>query len=169
MEDYRNLILRSSRNLGSKLIELGLIDESQLETAYQKLLEAMKIGDIKQTCLLKFLMYEVEAISEPILLDKSQYPLINLDGYEVQDPKELGIDVNDCWATWTVVFDSEEDFFFIATAYNLSEPVIKYWEEKLDGKIIWYTTNLRSIASALQNFTEDKPKETLASNTTSSA
>lgn len=158
MEKYRNLILRASRNLGSRLIELGLLTEEQLDVAYEKLLEAMKIGDLRQSCLLKVLMYDIEAFTDAALLEQAKYPLINLDGFEIQDPKELGIDQREYWSTWSVVFDTEEDFFFVATAYDQCEPVIKYWEEKLKGKIIWYSTNLKSITAALQKLPEEEAK-----------
>ena len=37
-----------------------------------------------------------------------------------------GLDIDACWATWSVPFDQEEDFAFIATAYYLSPAVRTY-------------------------------------------
>ena len=39
------------------------------------------------------------------------------------------LDLGMCWATWTVPYDKEEEFWFIATAYYLSPAVRAHWEK----------------------------------------
>jgi len=150
MEKYRNLILRSSRNLGASLIRLNLITEEQLDEAYQKLLEALQKGSFNQACLLKYLVYELEALDEAKLLKASTFPLIDLHNYDVPHPGTFDVELDLCYATWTIPYDREQNYYFLATAFNLSEPVIEHWEKLLPGKILWYTTNLTSIAHAFE-------------------
>ena len=38
----------------------------------------------------------------------------------------------------------------MATAYYLSRAVVEYWEDLLDGTVIWYVTSMESIAHALE-------------------
>ncbi len=39
---------------------------------------------------------------------------------------------------------------FVATAYYLSPPVRKYWEELYDGRVLWFGTTLENIADLLE-------------------
>ncbi len=54
-----------------------------------------------------------------------------------------------CWATWSVPFDQEEDFTFIASAYYPSPAVKTYWEKKFEGPLLWFGTTLEGIAEHL--------------------
>ena len=62
-----------------------------------------------------------------------------------------------CWATWSVPFDREEDFHFVATAYYLSPAVRTYWEKQLNGPILWFGTTLEGIADHLEKLQAEKP------------
>jgi hypothetical protein len=42
----------------------------------------------------------------------------------------------------------------LATCYYMSAPVIKYWEELLDGRLIWYGTTISSLSRALERIEE---------------
>jgi hypothetical protein len=67
----------------------------------------------------------------------------------VPDDVKRDIDLDACWATWSVPFDREEDFHFVATAYYLSPAVRTHWEKKLGGQIIWQATTMDIIADFL--------------------
>ena len=58
-----------------------------------------------------------------------------------------------CWATWTVPFDKEEEFTFLASAYYLSPAVRAHWEKQLGGPILWFGTTLENIAEFLEKLT----------------
>ncbi len=60
-----------------------------------------------------------------------------------------GLDMDACWATWSVPFDQEEDFMFIASAYYLSPAVRTYWEKRYEGPMLWFGTTLEGVAEHL--------------------
>jgi hypothetical protein len=66
-----------------------------------------------------------------------------------EDVKKL-TDPGMCWATWTVPFDHEEDFWYVASAYYLSAAVRTHWEKQLEGHILWYGTTLDLVAEYLE-------------------
>jgi hypothetical protein len=76
--------------------------------------------------------------------------LVDLRDYDVPDDSKKGLDVGACWATWSVPFDREEEFHFVATAYYLSPAVRAFWEKQLNGPIIWFGTTLEGIADYLE-------------------
>ncbi len=53
---------------------------------------------------------------------------------------------------WSVPFDREEEFWFVATAYYLSPAVRAYWEKELGGPILWFGTSLETIADYLEKY-----------------
>jgi hypothetical protein len=67
------------------------------------------------------------------LVEAEGLGLVDLRGYEPPDDVRKGLDMDACWATWSVPFDLEEDFVFMASAYYLSPAVRTYWEKKYDG------------------------------------
>ena len=75
---------------------------------------------------------------------------MDLQSYEVHDDAKKATDVGMCWATWSVPFDHEEDFWFVASAYYLSPAVRSHWEKQLGGPVLWYGTTLESIAEYLE-------------------
>jgi hypothetical protein len=60
------------------------------------------------------------------------------------------VDLGSCWATWTVPFDKEEDFYFVASAYYLSTAVRSHWEKQLGTNILWYAATLEIISDFLE-------------------
>ncbi len=84
------------------------------------------------------------------LVDVEGVGLVDLRDYDVPDELRKVVDLGACWATWTVPFDREEDFHFVATAYYLSPAVRTYWEKQLGGPIIWFGTTLDAIADYLE-------------------
>jgi hypothetical protein len=88
--------------------------------------------------------------------------VVDLRGYEVPEEVKKDIDLDACWATWSVPFDREEDFHFVATAYYLSPAVRSHWEKKLGGQIIWQATTMDIIADFLDRLAAERNDGTKA-------
>ena len=72
------------------------------------------------------------------------------DPYEPPVSPELEIKTDQCWATWTVPFDREEDFHYVATCFYMSDAVRQYWEKELGGSIVWFATTMKSLTQMLE-------------------
>lgn len=153
--------MRSNRLLGAQLVEHNLVKIDHLEQANEKLLELINTGSPRQRTVLGVLAYELEAVKEEdILIQQSDTygaGVVDLRHYEMHDELKAGLDSSSCWATWSVPFDKEEDMTFIATAYYLSPAVRKFWEEKYDGRVLWFGTTLENIADFLEAQTSSVP------------
>jgi hypothetical protein len=79
-----------------------------------------------------------------------------LRDYDVLDEARKNLDVNGCWATWSVPFDRDEEFWFVATAYYLSPAVRSHWEKELGGPILWFGTTLEMIADYLEEYATEQ-------------
>jgi hypothetical protein len=145
--------MRSNRLLGSALIEHSLVKFEDLEAANERLLEIAATGDMRRSSVLSILVYEKKVLREEDLLhhvvDDHGVGVIDLRGYEVPEDVKKELDIDACWATWSVPFDKEEDFHFVATAYYLSPAARAFWEKKLGGQIIWQATTMDIIADFL--------------------
>ncbi|MDB6165256.1 MAG: hypothetical protein JWQ83_396 [Lacunisphaera sp.] len=145
--------MRSNRLLGSALIEHNLVKFEDLEAANERLLEIAATGDMRRSSVLSVLVYEKKVLREEDLLhhvvDDHGVSVIDLRGYEVPEEVKKDLDLEACWATWSVPFDKEEDFHFVATAYYLSPAARAHWEKKLGGQIIWQATTMDIIADFL--------------------
>jgi hypothetical protein len=153
MTEYRPLLMRANRLLGSALIEHNLVKFEDLEAANERLLEVAATGQVRQSSVLSILVYEKKVLKEEDVLhhvvDDHGVGVVDLRGYDVPDEVKKDLDLDACWATWSVPFDREEDFHFVATAYYLSPAVRSYWEKKLGGQIIWQATTMDIIADFL--------------------
>ncbi|QXD22734.1 hypothetical protein F7C95_12365 [Opitutia bacterium ISCC 51] len=152
------IILRSNRFLGNNLVNHELITLDQLEEANNALLDKIDAQNVKEASLLRILMWELDMLKESdlinFLVDQYEIGLANMGFYSylgVEEGEEPLYSLEDCWATWTVPFDQENGFYFLATAYYLSQPVIDMWEEKLAGKILWFATELVGLSTLLEN------------------
>ena len=152
--------MRSNRLLGSALIEHSLVKFEDLEVANERLLEIAATGDMRRSSVLSILAFETKVLREEDLLhhvvDDHGIGVIDLRVYEVPDEVKRDIDIGACWATWSVPFDKEEDFNFVATAYYLSPAVRAYWEKTLGGQIIWQATTMDIIADFLDRVLEER-------------
>jgi len=153
MSEHRPLLMRSNRLLGSALIEHNLVKFEALEAANERLLEIASTGDLRRSSVLNILAYETKVLREEDLLhhvvDDHGVGVIDLRGYDVPEEVKKDLDLGACWATWSVPFDKEEDFHFVATAYYLSPAVRAHWEKTLGGQIIWQATTMDIIADFL--------------------
>lgn len=169
MQSNRALILRSNRFLGSSLLDKGLITNANLEAANERFMEVIQSSEsFKNASVLKIMLHDLKVIDETLLLKhtREEYGigLIDLNFIEFRQLPDIDIDLDLCWSTLTVPFDKAEQTYMLATCYYMSSPVVKYWEDLLGGKVIWYATSMVSINHGLErteNFlnTEKKPSD----------
>lgn len=147
-------MMRSNRLMGAALVEHNLIKIDDLEAANERLLEIVAQDQARQNTVLGILAYEQKAVREEDVLqhlvDHDGAGAIDLRSYEVPEEFQKDVDTGACWATWSVPFDKEEDYYFVASAYYLSPAVRKHWEAELDGPILWFGTTLEGIADYLE-------------------
>jgi hypothetical protein len=146
--------MRANRTLGAALVEANLVKIDDLMAANERLLELLQSDAERQATLLGVLMYEKKVLGEDDLLqhllEVDGIGLIDLRSYEVPEEFRKNVDLGSCWATWTVPFDKEEDFYFVASAYYLSTAVRSHWEKQLGTNILWYAATLEIISDFLE-------------------
>ena len=146
------------RQLGEILIESGLSAERLKKALDHQKKRGGRIG----TLLIRLNFVKEEDVLQ-YLVDNEGSGLVDLRNCEVHDELRKTIDVGACWATWSVPFDREEDFTFIATAYYLSPAVRAYWEKQFGTAIVWYGTTLEILADFLEKLeTERGPAKAAA-------
>jgi hypothetical protein len=160
LPEHRQLLMRSNRLLGAGLVEANLVKLEDLEKANEKLLEVMSADQPRQSTVLGILAYQMKALREEDLLqhvvDNEGTGLVDLRGYDVPDEVRKNTDIPTCWATWSVPFDHDEDFHFIATAYYLSPAVRSFWEKQFSGPILWFGSTLEVIADYLEKLVAER-------------
>ncbi|HXA81159.1 MAG TPA: hypothetical protein VNV14_07800 [Opitutaceae bacterium] len=160
MAENRPLLMRVNRLLGAALVEHNLVKIENLEAANERLLEAVTAGDRRKTSVLAILAHEMKVVKEEDVLqhlvETEGVGLVDLHNYEMPDELRKSLDTADCWATWTLPFDQEENFYFVATAHLLSPAVRAHWQKKLGGQILWYGTTLEVIADTLEKIDTEK-------------
>jgi hypothetical protein len=146
-------MMRANRLLGAGLVEHNLVKIEDLEKANERLLELIATNQPRQATVLGVLAYELRVIREEDVLqhlvETDGLGLVDLRGYEAPEELRKNLDIDACWATWSVPFDQEEDFTFVASAYYLSPAVRSYWEKRFGGPILWFATTLECIAEHL--------------------
>ncbi len=151
--EIRSLLMRANRLLGASLVEANLLTVDQLENANEKLLELIAGGIPRQCTLLGVLAYDLKVLREEDVLqhavDEHGIGLVDLRAYEIPDEIRARVHAPACWATWTVPFDSDEDFVLVASAYHLSPAVRTYWEKQFGSQVVWYGATLETIADTL--------------------
>lgn len=167
-KEHRPLMMRANRLLGAQLVEHNLVKIEDLEAANEKLIE-LASGDVpRQITVLGILAYDMKVVREDDVLhhivENEGVGLVDLADYDVPDDVKKNVDIGACWATWSVPFDREEDFWFIATAYYLSPAVRAHWEKALKGHILWFGATLEAIG----DYIEKLPNDAVASATASS-
>lgn len=153
---HRPLLMRANRLLGASLVESNLVKMEQLEQANERLLEIISSGQPRQSTLLGVLAYEMKAVKEEDILqhlvDHEGVSAVELRHYDVPEDMRKGLDLGGCWATWSVPFDREDGFTFVATAHYLSPAVRNHWEKQIGGPILWFATTLEGLADYLEKF-----------------
>jgi hypothetical protein len=153
-KELRPLIMRANRLLGAQLVEHNLVKIEDLQAANEKFIEVVSGEQPRQCTILGILAYDMKVLKEDDVLhhlvETDGLGLVDLREYEVPDESKKNLDINACWATWSVPFDREEEFSFVATAYYLSPAVRSYWEKELGGPILWFGATLEGIADYLE-------------------
>ncbi len=151
--------MRANRLLGAALVEHNLVKIEDLETANEKLIEVVSSDQPRQCTILGLLAYDMKVLKEDELLhylvESEGVGLVDLRDYDVPEEVRKNLDLGSCWATWSVPFDREEEFYFVATAYYLSPAVRTFWEKQLGGPILWFGTTLEGIADYLEKYAGD--------------
>lgn len=149
------IILRSNRFLGNNLVNHELITLEQLEEANNVLLDKIDADNTREASLLRILMWDLDFLKEEDLIefqvDEYELGLVDVGFYSFLPNLDHLFTVEDCCSTWTVPFDSENDFYFLATSYYMSQPVVKFWEEKLNGRVLWFIAQLGGLSTLLEN------------------
>lgn len=152
--EHRSLLMNANRRLGAALVDHNLVKIEDLETANERLLEIVATNQPRQSTVLGILAYEMKVVREDDVLthlvETESIGLVDLREYEVSEDLKKTMDRGAAWATWSVPFDQEEDFTFIATAYYLSAAVRNYWEKQFTGPVLWFGTTLEGIADFLE-------------------
>jgi hypothetical protein len=154
-------MMRANRLLGAQLVEHNLVKIEDLEAANERFIEIVSAQDNRQSTILGILAYDLKVLKEDDalhhLVEVEGLGLVDLRDYDVPDEARKNLDLDACWATWSVPFDREEEFFFVATAYYLSPAVRAYWEKELGGPILWFGATLEGIAEYLEKLTAALP------------
>lgn len=165
-KEIRPLLMRANRLLGAQLVEHNLVKIEDLEIANEKFIEVVSGDQRRQCTILGILAYDMKVLKEDDMLhhlvETDGLGLADLREYDIPDDVKKNTDPAACWATWSVPFDREEEFWFVATAYYLSPAVRAYWEKELNGPILWFGTSLESVADYLEKFEVDTAGATAA-------
>jgi len=163
--EHRSLMMRANRLLGANLVEMNLIKIQDLDDANDRLLEITANESARQSTVLGILAYEMKVLREEDVLhhlvEDNGVGLVDLRNYEGSEELKKKLDVGACWATWTVPFDHDEGFYFLATAYYMSPAVRTFWEKQLDAPILWYGATLEMLGDYLEKL-EAKSSSTAA-------
>jgi hypothetical protein len=160
LSEHKTLLMRANRTLGSALMELNLVKIQDIEQANEKLLEMVAQNQLRQSSVLAILAFDTKVIREEDLLqhvvEVDGVGLVDLRDYDVPDESRKNLDMGACWATWSVPFDKEEEFYFVATAYYLSPAVRAFWEKQLGSSILWFGTTLEGVADYLERLQSER-------------
>jgi len=106
--------------------------------------------------LLAIFVNEKQCLDENKLLEKivEDYVLglIDIRNVDYGDDLKKTLKPDECWATLTVPFDQVEDTWYLATACYMSSAVRSYWEDKIDGNIVWFASTIESLSEFLEAF-----------------
>ena len=157
MANLKPLIMRSNRLLGATLVEQGLVSIDDLDEANDRLLELMSADSGNaRVSLLSIMINEKRCLDEGRLLEKivDDYLLGLIDpaNIEFSESIQATLKVEECWATLTVPFDHVENTWYLATAYYLSPAVRSFWEDKIQGNVVWFASTVESISDFLESF-----------------
>lgn len=146
--------MRANRLLGANLVEQNLVKIEHLEAANERLLELLANESPRQSTVLGVLAYEMKVVKEDDILhhliEDSGLGLVDLRSYDASEELKKTLDIGACWATWSIPFDKDEEFYFIATAYYMSPAVRTFWEKHFKAPILWYGATLEMIAEYLE-------------------
>ena len=149
------------------MVEHSLVSIDELDAANERLLELISnSAAAPQISLLSILANERRALDEnrlfEHLIEEEGLGIIDVRNIEVPEELLSVFKTDECWATWTVPFDLVEDTRYLASAYYLSPMVRQYWEEKLQGKVVWFAASLESITEFLETHEANAANKAMA-------
>lgn len=147
--------------LGGQLTDCGLITLQQLEAANAALLDRLAGEDIRETSLLKVLIFEQRSLDETALLnyqiEHRNVAGLSLKHYDI-DPNTLkDFSADETWATWTLPIDEVDGVWFLASAYYMSPFVRRYWSDRLKGEIVWCVAPMLELDAAIEQVAAARP------------
>lgn len=161
MRNGQSLLIKANRMFGARLVENNIIDLEDLENANTHFLDKLRSGNLNEASILKLLVYELKSLNEDDLInyqiEKLGLGYCDLDNYKINEDIISTINIEDCRSTWSLPIDSIAGFWFVSSAYYLSIAVRKFWEESLNGDIIWYVSDfprLNAKIESLENIKE---------------
>ena len=134
------MLMRANRLLGATLVERNLVKIEDLETANEKLIEIVTTEQPRTCTILGILAYDMKVIKEDDVLhhvvETDGVGLVDLRDYEVPEDMRKNADEGACWATWSVPFDQEEEFFFPKIALNrlVADLIAAFFERALETR-----------------------------------
>ncbi len=162
MRNGQSLLIKSNRMFGARVVEYNIIDLEDLENANTHFLEKLRSGNLKEASILRILLYELKNLDETDLInfqiEKLGLGYCDLDNYNINEDILADINLEDCRSTWSLPIDCISGFWFISTAYYLSVAVKKYWEETLNGDIIWYVSDFPRLDAKLDALENQQKK-----------
>lgn len=167
MEQYRSLILRGNRALGSYLAEHNFITDEQFAKANERLMDLLTSNQLRQANLIHILCHEKKTIPEDNIVahivEDHSVGLIDLAHIKLRAlESELGYERDLCVATGTLPFEFLDGIVCLATTSYLSKPVVKHWEDLLRRPVFWYATDTISFARAIEKLSELDAAKTAA-------
>ncbi len=151
--------MRANRRMGASLVDYNLADLSELEAANERLLEVVKEGIGRRASILGLLATEMNAVDERALISRQveEFNLapIALGHVERDETLFRKIEPDQLWATWTVPFDMQDNFVFLATAYYLSSYVREYWEELLGCPVLWFVASMNDLSEVIEWYAKE--------------
>ena len=155
-----SLLIKSNRVLGTRLVEAGLTTSEEMDAANELFISRAREKDLKRASLLRILIFDSQTLKEESLLDHQleHHPVgaVMLENYNIDEVLLLQQPLEFMRASWTMPIDFVNDRWFVATAYYLSDPVRKFWEERLEGRISWFVSSLNQFEAI---FTELEAKQ----------
>ncbi|MEM9158549.1 MAG: hypothetical protein AAGB46_05820 [Verrucomicrobiota bacterium] len=161
--------MRANRLLGASLVEHNLVSIDDLDVANERLLELISnSASSQQISLLSILASEKQKLDEnklfEHLIEEESLGIIDVRNIEIPEELRSVFNTGECWATWTVPFDLVEDTRYLATAYYLSPVVRQYWEDKVQGKVVWFAASLESITDFLEKYEAELANKAMTAN-----
>ena len=134
--------------------------------ANERLLELTGDENAESVSLLQILIQEKQALTEAQLIsyqvEEMGLGLVDLSNYDQPYDLRKRIDIDACFASWSVPFDVEEGLHFMASAYYLSPAARSYWERQLETPILWFVTSIENITDFLRKLKLERENESAA-------
>ena len=149
------VMVKSNRQLGSVLVERGLIEHRHLEAASERLIDAMQNPGKLTASILSILIFELQKLEESALIaylvEEENLGALPLGSTEFDPSAWPDFAAGLAGASRTIPVDRKDGFITVATSYYLSPPAREYWESELSEHIIWTVAPLLQIEKRIES------------------